>query len=308
MRRLTIGLLVGAMAFLVGCGDQSFTRTADSEDAATETKAQAASSSISVTRKTATTRDRKKISYREVGSGSTDIILLHGWMVSGTVLDNLIPKFKSSEYRLLIPDMRGTKPSDQPKAGYSVENYIKDVMAVAKDAGAKSFVLAGHSMGGLIAQKIAGKRPNKVDGLILMSPVPASGFDLPQATYDFFRAAADSPALQRQIFRLSSVDMDKSDVDRLVSSSSAMPPKAIRQSLDAWVDADFEDQLSNITAPTYILLSDDPFMNQAFLQQKIASKVSDAEVDYFPGAGHYLFVEKPQTTADKLDGFIDTLP
>jgi pimeloyl-ACP methyl ester carboxylesterase len=299
------------MAFLIGCGDQSFTRTADSQangEASAETKTQAASSSPTITRKTATARGNKKISYRVVGSGSTDIVLVHGWMTSGTVWDNLIPKLASSDYRLLIPDLRGTAPSDQPNGGYSIENYLKDVLAVTKDAGAKSFILAGHSMGGAIAQKLAGKRPNKLDGLILMSPVPASGFALPQATYKFFRSAADSPALQRQIFRISSVDMDKSDVDRLVSSSSAMPPKAIRQSLDAWVDADFEDQLSNITAPTYILVSDDPFMNQAFLKQKIASKVSNAQVDYFPGAGHYLFVEKPQATADKLNGFIDTLP
>ncbi len=137
---------------------------------------------------TLTSRDGVEISYRSFGGGPTTVILVHGWMVSGAVYDDLIsalgvsqedpPLTTRDRLRLVIPDLRGAGRSGRPEGGYTVAQYADDVLAVADAVRAESFVIVGHSMGGLIAQWIAAERPERVQGAVLLCPVPASGVQL----------------------------------------------------------------------------------------------------------------------------------
>lgn len=258
---------------------------------------------------TARTYDGLDISYRIVGDGWRDIVLVHGWGVSGGVYDFLVTELQSQGYRLIIPDLRGTGGSSKPASGYTIENYARDVLAVTRDARAGRFVLVGHSMGGAIAQKVAAMRPGRIEGLVLMSPVPASGFPLPPAYYQLFEASANDPGLKAFIFNISSVALEPIELNTLMASASTVSPTAVVDSLAAWTGADFADELHKIRAETLVLVSDDPFMNPTMLQQAVADPIgSNASVQYFGGAGHYVQVEKAAQTASTINAFIDGLP
>lgn len=164
-------------------------------------------------------------------------------------------------------------------------------------------------MGGAIAQKVATMQPGRIEGLMLMSPVPASGFPLPQQVFNLFAASANDPALKELIFQISSVALEPSELQLLNASAATVAPQASRQSLDAWTQADFADELFKIRAETLVLVSDDPFMTPAFLQQTVADPIgNNASVTYFGGAGHYVYVEKAAESAAVIDDFIDGLP
>jgi pimeloyl-ACP methyl ester carboxylesterase len=258
---------------------------------------------------TTSTYDGETISYRIVGDGPRDIILVHGWSVDGSVFDLLANELQSDDYRLIIPDLRGTGGSSKPASGYTITDYARDILAVANAARAGRFVVVGHSMGGAISQKIAVMRPWRVEGLMLMSPVPASGFPLPQESYDLFYASADDPALKEVIFQISSVAPEPAELQLLNDSASTVAPQASRQSLEAWTGADFADELFRIRAETLVLVSDDPFMDQTFLEQTVTDPIGpNASVTYFGGAGHYVYVEKAAESAAVIDDFIDGLP
>lgn len=259
---------------------------------------------------TARTFDGQSISYRVVGDGWRDIMLVHGWSVSGAVYDNLVTELQADGYRLLIPDLRGTGDSSKPGSGnYTIERYARDVLAVARDARAGRFVLVGHSMGGAIAQKVAAMRPGRIEGLVLMSPVPASGFPLPPQSYQLFYDSADNAALKEVIFNISSVALDPADLQNLMASAATVSPTASRESLAAWTGADFADELDRIRAETLVLVSDDPFMNPTLLQQAVADPIGpNASVHYFAGAGHYVQVEMAAQTASVINNFISGLP
>src|SRR5262245_1511379 len=119
-----------------------------------------------------TSSDGTQLSYRVVGSGPIDVVLVHGWMVSGAVFDELIEALGTDGVRIVAPDHRGTGRSGQPDGGYSIEQYARDVLAVADAAGATKFVVVGHSMGGQIAQWLAATAPDRVLGAVLLCPVP----------------------------------------------------------------------------------------------------------------------------------------
>ncbi|AWV91362.1 alpha/beta hydrolase [Bradymonas sediminis] len=256
----------------------------------------------------ARTTDQKCIGYRSYGTGYQTLILVHGWSVSGDVYDNFLTELDTSKYRVLVPDLRGTGASDRPATGYTLDNYQRDVLAVANHAFALRFVLVGHSMGGAIAQKIASERPGRVRGLVLMSPVPASGFPLPPDAYGLFHASANDPALQEIVFNISSVALSPADMAHLLASAASVEPVASQESLDAWTQADFADQLHRVRMPTLVMVSDDPFLTAPILQDLVVDPIGcNAELEYFPGSGHYLQVEDAPQTASIFEAFVDDL-
>lgn len=298
MKIAALSLVVG-MAGFVGCGEQP---------APDDTSSQIAQSlGEEAELRYARTRDRKNIAYRIFGDGDQDVVLVHGWMVSGAVYDNLIEELAGEDYRLIVPDLRGSGLSSKPKGGYSLRNYIKDIHAVIEHADADDFVLVGHSMGGALAQLYATRYDDDLEGLILMSPVPASGFPLPQDAYDLFAGAATDTDLQEIVIQISSVNLQPDDFAHMASDASGVASKAIRQSLDAWTGADFADKLHKIDVDTLILVSDDPFMTPAMLQGAVGDLIDDSTLEYFPGSGHYLQVEDPASTAAHIDSFISGL-
>jgi pimeloyl-ACP methyl ester carboxylesterase len=257
----------------------------------------------------ARTTDKKCIAYRSFGTGDQDVILVHGWSVSGAVYDNLVAELDTSQYRLLVLDLRGTGQSDKPATGYTLDNYQKDVLAVARDARVGRFILVGHSMGGAIAQKVAAARPGRIEALVLLSPVPASGFDLPPDAYGLFHASANSAFLQEIIFNISSVALTPEDLDHLLASAATVLPAAVQESLVAWTQADFADRIFKIRTPTVVIVSDDPFLTAPILQDLVVEPIGcNASLEYFPGSGHYMLVEDAPTTAAIFDDFVDNLP
>lgn len=297
----TTSLLAVALFSLLGCGNAGPL----DDGALTGPQSQALAPDSGTATSFATTRDNKRIAYRVVGSGPQDIVLVHGWSVSGSVYDYLIPELASADYRLLVLDLRGSGESEQPDGGYSVQSYVEDIEAVVDHAGADDFALIGHSMGGLIVQKYAAMHSDRIDRLVLMAPAPASGFPLPPEIYDLFASSAYDLQLRELIFRASSANLDDTDLQLLMDSTATVSSKAVRQSVDAWVEADFGDMVSKIDAPTLVLVSDDPFFDAGLLQQLVVDAIgANASLEYFPGAGHYLQVEEPEKTAMAIDGFL----
>src|SRR5262249_38087946 len=142
------------------------------------------------------------LSYRSIGEGPTTVLLIHGWMVSGAVFDDLVQALGHDGLRFLIPDLRGAGSSGRPEGGYTIEQHARDVAAMAEAADARSYVVVGHSMGGQIAQWLAATRRDRVRGSVLLCPVPASGIPLPDDARGLFRTSAGNRDAQRTILNL----------------------------------------------------------------------------------------------------------
>src|SRR5215213_156119 len=73
--------------------------------------------------------------------------------------------------RAISLDFRGHGDSDPAENGdYSIPGLAQDVEATADQLGLRRFVLAGHSVGGLVAIEYAGRHPERVAGLLLVDP------------------------------------------------------------------------------------------------------------------------------------------
>lgn len=113
--------------------------------------------------------DGTQIAFDVTGDGPT-IILLHGG--GGSRQDwhdfGYVDRAKES-FQVIAIDIRGHGESDKPidQASYTTDKLMQDILAVADDCRAKSFVLWGFSYGGNISRYLAAQS-DRVAGSIIM--------------------------------------------------------------------------------------------------------------------------------------------
>jgi pimeloyl-ACP methyl ester carboxylesterase len=97
------------------------------------------------------------------------IVLVHGLGGRSEDFTNLAPHLERAGYRVYTPDLLGFGQSEEPhNASYSIEDQAQLVVEFFDAVGLKQVDLAGWSMGGWIAQKVAVDHPDRVNRLILM--------------------------------------------------------------------------------------------------------------------------------------------
>lgn len=249
------------------------------------------------------TDDGVELAYRVFGEGEQSLVLVHGWMVSGAVYNSLIEELNMPGYRLIVPDLRVFGESSGQTNDFSLARQVEDVRAVADAAGAQTFGLVGHSMGGQVAQLFAATYPERVERLLLMGSVPASGAPLDAETYAFFHASGGNPDAQAGIFGQASLDLPPGALEDLCADAIKIPAAGIQKGLAAWTGGGFEEKLSRIKAPTLVITSDDPFLPADFLKAGIADKIKGATMAHISGAGHYIQVERCAETARAVEAF-----
>ena len=110
------------------------------------------------------TPDAVEIAYDEFGEPAADpVVLIAGcgqpaaaWQVGVT------PVLVAAGYRVITFDNRGVAPSSSPPAPYSVDQMVGDAIGLLDHLGIATARIAGHSMGGWIAETIAARYPLRV--------------------------------------------------------------------------------------------------------------------------------------------------
>jgi esterase len=107
--------------------------------------------------------------FRKTGSGPP-LLILHGVFGSG---ENwlTVSKFFQNTFTVYLIDQRNHGRSPQSDA-FSYDLLVEDVLAFANEHGLSTFSLIGHSMGGKVAMKFAGKYPERLEKLIIVDIAP----------------------------------------------------------------------------------------------------------------------------------------
>jgi pimeloyl-ACP methyl ester carboxylesterase len=105
-------------------------------------------------------------------SGDVGVVMLHGWAASAYSFRHELELLPALGAHCLAVDLRGFGLSDKPTARdtYTLDAYVADLDAVLDEVASPRVVLMGHSMGGGIALTYALSRPDRVRGLVLLSP------------------------------------------------------------------------------------------------------------------------------------------
>ena len=117
--------------------------------------------------------DGVRLYYYAAGSrgAGEPIVLLHGFPTSGHLWNGVVPLLPGG-HRVVVLDLLGYGRSDPPRnQDVSIPAHAERVVAVLDHLGIEAACLAGHDIGGGIAQSVAVNHPHRVSRLCLMSSV-----------------------------------------------------------------------------------------------------------------------------------------
>ena len=114
-------------------------------------------------------------------AGGPLVLLLHGFPESRHSWRAALPALAAAGYRAVAPDQRGYSPGARPDSAelsnYAFDRLVADVLEIAAAAGydGKRFHLVGHDWGGQVSWGVAGKHPERLASLTILSrPHPSS--------------------------------------------------------------------------------------------------------------------------------------
>jgi pimeloyl-ACP methyl ester carboxylesterase len=107
--------------------------------------------------------------YNIQGSSENELLLLIAGFDSDSSTWAAMMRSLVKQYQVLRFDNRGIGQTEAPDSPYSIKQMAADAAALLDYLSISQVHVAGHSMGGQIAQELALAHPEKIHCLILLS-------------------------------------------------------------------------------------------------------------------------------------------
>jgi non-heme chloroperoxidase len=198
-----------------------------------------------------------------------------------------------------------------PRPGsYRLADYVADVVAFMDGVGLESAVVAGHSLGSVVAARLAIDHPERVDGLVLMGAAAtftACGLD---GVSDELAALSDPVDAQYiREFQLSTLasPIPEDFLETVCAESAKVSAEVWSAAWDETVMTDFSADLGRIAAPTLLAWGDRDSFSPREQQEALLDAIPGARLRVYDGRGHAFHWESPAVFAADLGAFVESL-
>ena len=250
----------------------------------------------------------KKIAYLEEGLGP-NIFLLHGMNGSSRSWEYLFDELKDA-FRLVAWDAPSFGETDV--FGDQLEDFVCVAKFMVKELGLDNAVIVGHSMGGVIAARLAAIKSLSFRGLVLSS------------THLGFGKQRGEELMPRYANRISAIEENrKTEAYRLCRAKGATangaPPEvvnflanavkkvrleAIRDGGRMSQEANNRNIASEIDVPVLILSGGKDKVISSDMHKELLEEFPKAEKVIFPDSGHASYAEKPLLFNQQIRKFV----
>src|SRR6266542_886455 len=251
---------------------------------------------------TITVKDGTTIYYKDWGKGPV-VTLSHGWPLNSDMWDGQMLYLAQHGFRVVAHDRRGHGRSSQAWSGNDMDGYADDLAAVIETLDLKDITMVGHSTGGgEVARYIGRHGTSRVAKAVLIAAVPpilvqtaANPEGLPMKVFDDMRRAI---TLNRSQFyrdlapmfygaNRPGAEVPQGTLDQFWLWSMQAGLKNAYESIKAFSETDFTEDLGKIDVPTLLLHGeDDQIVPVRDSSMKSARLIKGARDIYYPGAPH----------------------
>ncbi|MBI2881904.1 MAG: alpha/beta fold hydrolase [Candidatus Tectomicrobia bacterium] len=239
--------------------------------------------------------------YVQRGEGQMAVFLLHGLGGGKAAWPWQLEALERGGYRAIAWDMPGYGESEAV-APYTLERLARALEGLMDHVGARTRILLGHSLGGMVAQEAYGLYPEKIHGLILSATSPAFGkrdgawqrefLERRLRPLDEGRPMRElAPELVRGIV---GEGADPVGVALATEVMAAVPADTYRAALAAVTQFDRRDLLPRIRVPTLLLAGGLDREAPPAMMQKMAERIPSACYECLSEAGHLACMERPE--------------
>jgi pimeloyl-ACP methyl ester carboxylesterase len=243
--------------------------------------------------------------YYEIHGEGKPLVLISGLGYSLWQWHKVVP-YLAEYFKVITFDNRGVGQSDKPvEDPYTAQMLAADTVGLLDALGIDKAIIAGHSMGGFIAQALALDFPQRVDKLILCSTNFGGPHHVP-VTPEAMKVLTDvtSDALTR--FKNGLVvstapgwaEKNPEIIEEWVKWRVANPiePTAYQAQLAIGLGllpeaAAFENKLLSISVPTLILFGAHDKVVPPANADLLAKQLAGSVIRILPEAGHFFPIE-----------------
>lgn len=253
---------------------------------------------------TITTKDATKIYYKDWGKGPV-VTFSHGWPLSSDAWDGQMLFLVQNGFRVVAHDRRGHGRSSQASSGNDMDGYADDLAAVIEALDLKDATLVGHSTGGGEVARYIGRHGTKrVAKAVLIAAVPpvmlksaTNPEGLPMEVFDGMRSGLTKDhsqfykdlALSFYGANRQGAKVSQGILDQFWLWSMQAGLKNAYESIKAFSETDFTEDLKKIDVPTLVMHGeDDQIVPVKDAAVKSARLIKGAKEIYYPGAPHGL--------------------
>jgi pimeloyl-ACP methyl ester carboxylesterase len=248
------------------------------------------------------------------GAGKQPLILLHGIGRVAHTFAHLAPHF-STNYHVMAVDMRGHGDSQwDPQGAYLVEDYAKDIEAMAAQLRLRNIIIWGNSTGGRVAQVFAGLHPDLVAGVIAEDVGPERPREIANSLTNrikqedergwaseeelFAELKAANPRTAEEVLRAYATYGSKRRPDgRLIWKRDPNIDKG-------FVPTDLWRFVREIKSPIIYILGGRSTIVPAATQQQLKQTLPQVQIESMPGLGHYPSEENTKDFLAIADKFL----
>jgi pimeloyl-ACP methyl ester carboxylesterase len=250
------------------------------------------------------------VNYDITGTGP-GLVLVHG---TGASREQWLPLTEAlaDRFTVLAPDYSGSGATTDHGGPVTLADLAEEVLAAAEHAGLDDFHLVGHSLGAVVAVRLAAVHPRRVRSLALHAGWAHTDTQM-AAEFRYWLAllrARPEPALfARALPQIAfgpgywSRTSLAANEELVAQLTTFLAPGTARQ-VEVDLTIDVRQLLASIAAPTLVLASAHDRIVPATQQQALLAAIPDAryaEID----AGHGAPAEDPAGFIAKIAGFLD---
>ena len=253
----------------------------------------------------------------EISGAGDPVVLIPGLFGSAFGFRTLVPLLTERGYRTIVIEPLGIGGSARPpRADYSLTAQADRLAAVLDTLGVRHALIVGHSVGGSEAFRLAYRRPDLVKAMITIEGGPAET----AATPAFKRAMRFAPWIKllggvrlirrkiRNILIASSGDAKWVTAD-VVDGYIAAAARNLDATLKAFVAmaaarerVKLEPHLGEIRCPVLLMVGGARHEGDVSAEEIVLLErtLPHFTLDSVPGAGHFLYEERPETVLGAL--------
>lgn len=236
-----------------------------------------------------------QLSYLSAGTGPV-LVLVHGYLGAAVQWEREIAVFSKS-FRVIAPDLPGFGATTQCGECTTIGAMAQAVQGLLDDLGVRDFTLLGHSMGGMIVQDLAARRPDGVRRLILYGTGPLGRMPGRFERLATSRARLLDEGVEKTAARICAtwfVQGKKAAGYPLLCRIGAQAcPQAAEAALNAMAEWDGRGALTRLNVPTLILWGDRDASYRWPQVEMLWNNLPDTRLAVVPGASHAVHLEKP---------------
>jgi 3-oxoadipate enol-lactonase len=266
--------------------------------------------------------------YEQHGSGDP-LLLIMGLAADSTAWLFQVPEF-ARHYRTIVFDNRGVGRSAKPAGPYTIHEMADDAAGLLDALDVRRAHVVGVSMGGMIAQELALRHPERVRGLVLGCTFPEPDAEAErQRAFSIAQFGGRVTATGETQIDVSAIDpfaffqhllpriFNQSFIDRelpklLQVFSGALQYgfslEAILGQVAAVMGHRATDRLHQIESPTLVITGDADLLVSPANSDILARNIPGAKLVKVPGGSHGFNFETPEIFNREVLDFLTGVP